>query len=117
MGGNEAGMILGGEVRAADVAVWRRADVLPRTGKLRRAPPVLAVEIAGEDEGEDELRPKARWYLDRGVSSIWIVLPMAREIIVVGPSAEARFTGAATLPQIAALPGLAPSVERFFAQL
>jgi Uma2 family endonuclease len=80
VGSNEAGMLLGGEVRAADVAVWRRSDVDPPTGKLRRVAPVLAVEVAGEDEGEDDLREKARWYLGHGVAVVWIVLPEHREL-------------------------------------
>jgi Uma2 family endonuclease len=64
VGSNEAGMLLGVEVRAADAAVWRRSDTGPPAGKLRRVAPVLAVEVAGEDEGEQELRDKGRWYLD-----------------------------------------------------
>ena len=35
VGGNEAGMKLGGDVRAADVAVWRAADARARSGRVR----------------------------------------------------------------------------------
>ncbi|MER2561301.1 MAG: Uma2 family endonuclease [Myxococcaceae bacterium] len=63
--GNEAGMLLDGEVRAADIAVWRRADVGPHRGQFRRVPPLLAVELAGEDEGERALLEKAAWYRPR----------------------------------------------------
>jgi hypothetical protein len=52
VGGNEAGMRLGQDIRAADAAVWRRADVGPSTRRLRHAPPILAVEVAGLDEDE-----------------------------------------------------------------
>jgi Uma2 family endonuclease len=117
VGGNEAGMVLGGEARAADAAVWRRADVLPRTGKLRRVPPLLAVEIAGEDEDEDDLRPKARWYLEHGVGLVWIVLPKTREVIVIDEQSERRFDEHTSLPPDERLPGLVASVSRFFAQL
>jgi Uma2 family endonuclease len=117
VGSNEAGMILGGEARAADAAVWRRQDVLPRTGKLRRAAPVLAVEIAGEDEGEDELRSKARWYLDHGVAHVWIILPKSLEVVVIDAQTAERFGEADSLPPCDDLPGLAPAVSRFFAQL
>jgi Uma2 family endonuclease len=47
VGGNEAGMKLGGDVRAADVAVWRASAVTPRSGRVRTASPVLAVEVSG----------------------------------------------------------------------
>ncbi len=47
IGSNEAGMLLGGEVRAADAAVWRAADVEERAGRLRRKPPVLARRSSG----------------------------------------------------------------------
>ncbi len=60
VGSNEAGMILGGEARGADAAVWRREAAEPRSGRFRRSPPV---------------------------------------------------------PDEAALPGLAPTVDRFFLQI
>jgi Uma2 family endonuclease len=117
VGGNEAGMILGGETRAADVAVWRKADVGPHTGGYRRTAPVLAVEVAGQDEGLDELRAKARWYLDHGVLLVWIVLPESREVVVVTAPAEARHVMGERLPAHPALPGLEPAVAAFFTQL
>src|SRR5215470_943534 len=58
VGGNEAGMILGGDTRAADGAIWLKSDVRPLTGGYRRVPPLLAVEVAGRDEGEAMLRDK-----------------------------------------------------------
>ncbi len=115
--GNEAGMLLGGEVRAADAAVWRKADLGNRTGGFRRVPPVLCVEVAGKDESETELREKARWYLDRGVEVVWIALPASREVVVLRQDGEARYGEGETLPAQAALPGLAPAIARFFWQL
>ncbi len=82
VGGNEAGMLLGNETRGADAAVWLTADAGKRTGKFRRVPPVLAVEVAGEDEGEEELRAKASWYHEHGVALVWIVLPESFHAIV-----------------------------------
>lgn len=58
--GNEAGMLLDGEVRGADAAIWRREAVGAHTGRYRRVPPLLAVEVGGQDEGEVELRQKAQ---------------------------------------------------------
>ena len=117
VGGNEAGMVLGGDVRAADVAVWRRADVGPPTGRFRRAAPVLAVEVAGQEEGESELRAKARWYLDRGVEVVWLVLPELRSVIVITNAGETRHGTGERLSEQPTLPGLAALVDDFFIQL
>jgi Uma2 family endonuclease len=117
VGGNEAGMKLGGDVRAADVAVWRADDVTPRTGRVRSAPPVLAVEISGEDEDEFVLRGKAQWYLERGVSVVWLVLPASREVVVLHEGGEARCDATQQIPADETLPGLEPAVASLFAQL
>lgn len=115
--GNEAGMKLGSDIRAADAAIWRRADVGRPIGKLRRAPPLLAVEIAGEDEDEQALRDKARWYLGHGTAIVWIVLPEQREVLVLRSDEESRYSRNQRLPEVSQLPGLAPDVGRFFVQL
>ena len=52
MGTNEAGMRLGDDSRGADAAIWRRAKGDTYDGGFQRMPPVLAVEVAGRDEGE-----------------------------------------------------------------
>ena len=117
VGSNEAGMLLAGEVRAADAAVWRAEDASPRQGKLRRRPPVLAVEIAGDDEGEPELREKAAWYLERGVAVVWLAFPRTREVLVLRAGSESRHGRGDHVPEHAALPDLSPPVDRLFAQL
>ena len=117
VGGNEAGMKLGGDVRAADAAVWRAADLGPRTGHVRTVPPILAVEVAGEDEEERVLRDKARWYLNHGVSTVWLVLPDTREVIVIRLDGETRHAALDRLPVDAQLPGLEPDVAQLFVQL
>lgn len=117
VGGNEAGMLIGRDVRGADAAVWRRADVGPSTGKYRRVPPLLAVEVAGQDEGEPDLRDKARWYLDVGVEAVWLVLPEMREVVVLTRQGESRHAHSERLPPHPSLPDLAPEVSSFFAQL
>ena len=82
-----------------------------------RVPPILAVEVGGREEGEPELREKARWYLGHGVAVVWLVLPKARELIVVTAGGETRHAVGYRLPPHPALPGLEPAVERFFRQL
>lgn len=117
VGANEAGMILRGDTRGADGAVWRTSDAGPRTGRYRRAPPILAIEVAGEEQDEGALRGKARWYLDAGVERVWLVLPESREVVVVASAGEQRFGSGARIVASASLPGLEPEVADFFLQL
>lgn len=117
LGTNEAGMRLRDSTRAADAAIWRRADVGPVRRGLQRVPPVLAIEVAGDDEGEEDLREKGAWYLAVGVSIVWVVLPESRQVVVITADGERRYgTGEALAPD-AALPDLTPSVDDFFVQL
>ena len=44
VGGNEAGMMFGKDVRGAEGAVWRRDAGLPLNARYIRVPPILAVE-------------------------------------------------------------------------
>lgn len=116
VGGNEAGMLLGGEVRAADAAVWRAADLGPRTGGFPRVAPVLAVEISGKDEDLDQLTDKARWYLGHGVAVVWILDPATRAARVID-SAGTVDLASGTMPAHPDLPGLAPALADLFRQL
>jgi Uma2 family endonuclease len=117
LGTNEAGMRLGGATRAADAAVWCRADLRGYRGGLRRVPPVLAVEVAGQDETEDALRAKAVWYREVGVAMVWLVLPERREVVVFRGAHETRHLAGETLPADPELPDLAVRVDDLFTQL
>ena len=114
---NEAGILLQGSARGADAAIWRRETLGPYEGKFRRVPPLLAVEVAGEDEDEAALHDKARWYLDAGVAVVWIVLPEQREVVVITRAEERRCRLGETLAPHPALPGLTPRVDEFFIQI
>ncbi len=116
VGSNEAGFVSGDAVRAADAAVWLKTNAGTPTG-FRRVPPILAVEIAGQDEQEAVLRDKARWYLDVGVEVVWIVLPETREVVVLAGSSDSRHGVDDAIPEHPSLPGLAPRVSALFAQL
>jgi Uma2 family endonuclease len=119
LGTNEAGMRLAGSTRAADAAIWRRKDLGSYEGGLRRVPPVLAVEVAGPDEGDSEqaLRDKAKWYLDVGVKAVWILLPGAREVLVISPDGEKRLRGDERIDSNPELHGLSPKASELFAQI
>jgi Uma2 family endonuclease len=108
VGGNEAGMLLGGDARAAEAAVWRRADLGPNTGGFRRVAPLLAVEVAGRGETEAHLVHKSSWYLRHGVRAVWLVFPESREVVVATSEALLRLRGTSRLPAVRGLPGLAP---------
>jgi Uma2 family endonuclease len=115
--GNEAGMLLGGEARGADAAVWRKADVGVHRGTFRKVAPVLAVEVAGEDETEVVLREKARWYLGHGVEQVWLLFPKTRLVLVLGAKGMVKVKGRSLLPQVVSLPGLKVTAQSFFRQL
>ena len=114
---NEAGMRLKGSTRAADAAIWRRSEVGSYTGGLRRVPPVLAVEVAGDDETEDMLRDKAGWYRSVGVEIVWLVLPKAREVLVISGKTERRYKGTQALAPNPSLPDMSVKANQLFAQI
>ena len=119
LGTNEAGMRLGDATRAADAAIWRRADLGAYDGRLRRVPPVLAVEVAGADEGDSEtaLREKAKWYLSVGVSVVWIIFPERRDLLVISSEQESRVSGNEKIQAHPALPELSPKASELFVQV
>jgi Uma2 family endonuclease len=117
LGTGDAGMHIGEDIRGADAAIWRRADIGPLTGGFRAAPPLLAVEVAGRDERERQLRDKAGWYFRAGVGVVWIVLPEDREILVLTRASETRRRVGERLPPDARLPDLVPVVEDLFVQI
>ncbi|MBX3224987.1 MAG: Uma2 family endonuclease [Labilithrix sp.] len=113
VGANEAGMLLDGEVRAADAAVWRAGE--PSNNELARTPPVLAVEICGEDESLETLLEKAAWYLERGAEAVWTVVPETRSVHVTTSAGTVEVTG--RIPETPSLPDLSPLVADFFRQI
>lgn len=117
VGGNEAGILLGGEVRAADAAVWRRASPEPATGGFARVAPVLSVEVADADETADDFTAKVAWYLGHGVEVVWVVVPSERRVVITKRDGVVTVDSPGRMPSHPALPGLTPSVTDFFRQL
>jgi Uma2 family endonuclease len=118
VGASEAGLQLGGDVRGADAAVWRRRDVDPRSPRFADVPPILAVEVSGREESERTLRTKARWYCDHGVAVVWLLLPETQEVVVLhADGEEARLDRDDRVPPHPELPGLTPRVDALFQRL
>jgi Uma2 family endonuclease len=115
--GNEAGMLLGGETRAADAAVWRRDDLGDYEGGVRRVAPVLAVEVSGKYDSEQALRDKAGWYLRHGSEVAWLLFPADRRVLVLTPASEVTLLTGTCIPPHDALPDLEPAVDELFEQL
>jgi Uma2 family endonuclease len=112
IGTNEAGMLLGGDVRGADAAVWRAA---PAQSGFARTPPVLAVEILGKDETIDMMVDKATWYLQHGVEVVWTIDPAARRVRVTTLNGTVDVID--RIPEHPSLPGLSPVVADLFRQI
>ena len=111
--GNEAGVLLDGEVRGLDGAVWKSSGK-KRSNRFRRVAPLLAVEVQGEDETIDSLREKADWYLAHGTSTVWLVLPSINAVVVITRAGEKRFRERDRLPEPSGLRGLSPLVADVF---
>ena len=117
VGSNEAGMMLGNDVRGADAAIWSAADFGAGGTAFPRVPPVLAVEVAGRDDTVDLLMDKAAWYLSHGVRVVWIVVPATRSVRVVTSDGARDFGAGQRLPENPLLPRLAPLVDDLFRQM
>jgi len=117
VGSNEAGMHLGGDVRGAEGAVWRREDLGGPAGGFEHVVPILAVEVTGQEEDAEALRQKAAWYLGRGVANVWIVLCDSGEVLAMTREGERRYGRGERIAEHPALAGLCPLVDRFFETL
>lgn len=113
VGGNEAGVILDGEVRGLDGGVWKSSGK-KRTNRFRKNSPLLAVEVQGEEETVESLRAKAAWYLSHGTGTVWLVLPSINVVLVVTETGEKRLRERERLPEPAGLRGLHPLVADVF---
>lgn len=117
VGSGEAGMRLGDDTRGADAAVWLRRDIGKLTSGYVRVPPILAVEIEGRYEGPLALHDKAYWYLDHGVSIVWLLHPTCRHVVVVTRTSETRHEMGDRLPPHVELPDLTPEVADLLQQV
>lgn len=117
---NESGMIFGEDVRAPDVAIWRRRDLeAPLRPVFALSSPLLAVEVAGRrpEDAEAALREKSEWYLRSGTATVWIVLPATGEVIAIDREGQRRCGVGERVPGPRDLPDLSIEVSEIFAVL
>ncbi len=101
-------LLLDGDVRGADAAVWKSTGK-QRTKGFRRTAPLLAVGVQGKDDTVESLREKAEWYLEHGTPTVWIVLPDSEAVLVITSTTEKRVRD--RMPAPAGLAGLTPLVR------
>jgi SAM-dependent methyltransferase len=94
----------------SDAALWRRKDLARYTGRLRRVPPLLAVEVQGAEDDLEDLDRKARWLLEAGVPRVWIVRPANMEVIQHCDAGVQRYRVGETIPARPDVPGFTPAV-------
>lgn len=116
VGGGEAGMKLGDDVRGADAAIWRK-EAYPNDHSMPRTPPILAVEVTGRDDTVAKLHPKARWYLEHGVTAVWILDSKSREALACTASGESYHRPGDRMPPVEGLPDLDVAVDDLFRQV
>jgi Uma2 family endonuclease len=110
----------GSRVRKPDVGFvsferWPASKAIPYRGNPLPAVPDLAVEVASPTDLFDELFTKAREYLRSGVRLVWIVCPLDKTILAMGPNGAARYyTENETLDGGEVLPGFAITVGSIF---
>lgn len=71
------------------------------------------MSTASWEEHEATLREKARWYLEHGVETVWLVMPDAREVLVVTPRGHKR-VASGRVPAPASMPDCAPQLAELF---
>jgi SAM-dependent methyltransferase len=116
LGTSSTAFAANGTAHAPDAAIWRRRELDPYVGRLRRVPPVLVVDVADEDAAERGLRERADAYLAAGVGAVWLVLPGTRTVLVVSSAGAKRFGAADVLPEPPELGGFRPSAGDLLAR-
>ncbi len=119
--GGEAGVrLLGSRANAVGVdVVYAPPEVVEVQSDdettLLDGVPALVVEILSPNDTQVQINEKVDDYLDAGVASIWIVDPHYRTVTVFRPSAEpGLFNISHRVPEIAEMPGFAPTVAELF---
>jgi len=96
-----------------------RGDRLPPPDAWQRVaemPPDLVLDVASPDDTAPEIAAKVAYYLDHGVSLVWVAYPPRREVVVHRPGQAPRTLGAGdVLDGEEILPGFQLPLTRVFA--
>lgn len=98
---SELTLHLGDRDLTPDLSVYRDLEVdFTRDETRMSEPPVLAIEISSPTQGIQDLVDKARFLLEHGVQSCWIVQPPLRTVTIFTPemSSTTYSEGVATDP-------------------
>jgi Uma2 family endonuclease len=102
--------------RLPDIAFtrWERALPLVEQGAVKHMPD-LAIEIKSPSNGYEELRAKARYYLQHGAQLVWLIYPEKKLIEVYRAGADSDIlTGEDTLTGGTVLPEFSLPVKTVF---
>lgn len=95
---SELTLRLGDRELTTDLSVYRDLDVDFTQDEIRMTePPVLAIEISSPTQGIQDLVDKARFLMEHGVESCWIVQPPLRTITVFTPDMESTTYSSGTV--------------------
>ena len=95
---SELTLHLGGRELTPDLSVYRNIEVDFTKDEIRMTErPVLAIEISSPTQGIQDLVDKARFLMEHGVESCWIVQPPLRTITVLTPDMESTTYSSGTV--------------------
>lgn len=102
-------------VRAPDVAFIRTERLPPEGEGYAAIAPDLVVEVVSPGDTAHELEVKVSEYLAAGVTSVWVLYPRTRTVMIHRADGVRRLRAADTLDEEPALPGFSCGVADLFA--
>lgn len=94
-----------------DIAVFLNENILEEEKYATRAPD-LAIEIVSDDDRATVVFEKARMYLEKGGSVVWIVFPTEKRVMVMTPKEWRWESKKLACPEL--LPGFELEVTKIF---
>jgi len=95
---SELTLRLGDRELTPDLSIYRDLDVDFTQDEIRMTePPVLTIEISSPTQGIQDLVDKARFLLEHGGESCWIVQPPLRTITLFTPDMESTTYSSGTV--------------------
>jgi Uma2 family endonuclease len=103
------------DVAYVSFARWPADRPMPERGEAWDVIPDLAVEVISPTNLAEEVLQKVHEYFEAGVSLVWVVYPVDRQVYIYSSPTEIRvLTAAGTLDGGAVLPGFKLSLNRLF---